>query len=231
VDHEIGRWLDRLRGGAEFVGVGIDRLDYTKGIPDRLEALDLFFENNPTYRGRLTFIQVGVPSREEIPSYRRLVEEIEDQIQWLNSKWGTSGWQPVLFVKRHVAQAELMALHRLADFCLVTSLHDGMNLVAKEYVASRFDEDGVLILSNFTGASLELSDALLVNPFSPDEMAQAIFAALTMPREDRRRRMMRLRDAVAENNVYRWAGKIVSTLLKFEFTESGETAEVAYQSV
>ena len=114
----------------------------------------------------------------------------------------------------------MMALHRLADFCVVSSLHDGMNLVAKEFVASRTDEDGVLILSQFTGAARELTDALLVNPFAADEMADAILHALTMPEDERRRRMAKMREAVAENNVYRWAGKFLSALTKFEFPEA-----------
>jgi trehalose 6-phosphate synthase len=118
-----------------------------------------------------------------------------------------------------------MALHRLADFCIVSSLHDGMNLVAKEFVSSRFDGDGVLILSTFTGAALEFQDALLVNPFAADDMADAILRALTMPPEERQKRMGRLRDVVAENNIYSWAGKIFSTLLKFDLPEPSELSD------
>ena len=140
-----------------------------------------------------------------------------EQVNW---RWGKDGWRPILFLKRHHDQPDLMALHRLADFCVVSSLHDGMNLVAKEYVASRDDGDGALILSRFTGAARELGDALLVNPYSEEECAAAIHQALTMPETERRRRMQRMRDAVEHNNIYRWAGKIVSALLKFEFAEN-----------
>ena len=121
-----------------------------------------------------------------------------------------------------------MALHRLAEFCIVSSLHDGMNLVAKEYVASRVDEDGVLILSDFAGASRELTDALVVNPFNEEETAQAILQALQMPEEERRRRMRKMRAVVEENNIYRWAGKVLSALLKFEFTANDQTTAAAF---
>ena len=143
----------------------------------------------------------------------------------LNKKWEKAGYQPVVFCRGDYSQVELMGLHRLAQFCIVSSLHDGMNLVAKEFVASRFDEDGVLILSSFTGAARELTNALLINPFSTDEMSDAIYRALTMPAEERSRRMQRLRAATAENNVYRWAGKILSTLLKIDLPETANDPE------
>ena len=127
-------------------------------------------------------------------------------------RWGRGAWKPVIFIHRHVDQQDLIALNIMADFCAVTSLHDGMNLVAKEFVASRIDEDGVLVLSAFTGAARELSDALIVNPFSVDDIAAAMHEAIIMPAQERRRRMTRMRRVVAENNVYRWAGKILMTL-------------------
>src|SRR5262249_50437168 len=139
-----------------------------------------------------------------------------DEINW---KWGTETWQPITFFKQHFGPVDMIALHRLAHFCIVSSLHDGLNLVAKEFVSSRFDGDGTLILSEFTGASWELTDAILVNPFSQDEMAEAILLALTMPEAERRKRMQRMRQAVADNNIYRWAGKILHALLKFDFPD------------
>lgn len=210
------RWRRELGGFPEMLGIGIDRIDYTKGIPDRLMALEQLFEERPEYVGRLTFLQVGVPSRTAIKEYTALNEELEERVNAINRRWARGAWRPVVFVKRHVDQPELTALHLMADFCLVSSLHDGMNLVAKEFVGSRIDGDGVLILSAFTGAARELSDALIVNPFSIDEMAGAMHEALGMPATERRRRMNKMRAIVGENNIYRWAAKIVLTLSKIE---------------
>ena len=224
---EISRWVRRMGAMPEFLGIGIDRLDYTKGIPERLRAFDLFLENNPQYHGRVGFVQVGVPSRTQIPDYQNLVAEIDQAAALLNQKWGTGRYRPIHLFKGEYSQTELMALHRLANFCMVNPLHDGMNLVAKEFVASRFDEKGVLILSRFAGAAEELADALLVNPFSIDEMADAIHRAVAMPRDESRKRMLRLRAATAENTIYRWAAKILTTLLKIDSSEPAETVEQA----
>jgi trehalose 6-phosphate synthase len=154
-----------------------------------------------------------------VPQYQVVDAEIDRLVEKINWRWSTPGWRPLIYAKRHFSPVEMMALHRLADFCVVSSLHDGMNLVAKEFVASRFDEDGVLLLSQFTGSALELTDALLFNPFAVDEMADAIHQAVTMAPPERRRRMQRLRAAVRDNNVYRWAGKILSALLKVDTAE------------
>ncbi|MES1260267.1 MAG: trehalose-6-phosphate synthase, partial [Acidobacteriota bacterium] len=212
-------WRERMGTNPEFLGIGIDRIDYTKGIPERLRAFDLFFENNPEYRGRVSFAQVGVPSRTAIQDYRDINEEIDREAARLNTKWGSGDYRPLYFFRGEFSQTQLISLHRLANFCMVTPLHDGMNLVAKEYVSSCFDEEGVLILSSFAGAAQELTDALLVNPFSTDEMANAILHAVTMAPEERHRRMRRLRTAVAENTIYRWAAKILMTLLKMDSSE------------
>jgi trehalose 6-phosphate synthase len=220
VDAEMDRWRRQLGLGDERIGLGIDRIDYTKGIPDRLRALDHFLDRYPGYRGRLVFIQVGVPTRSHIRQYKVLDDEIDGLVEEINWKWGTESWRPILYVKEQQAHPAMMALHRLADFCLVSSLHDGLNLVAKEYVASRFDGDGVLILSRFTGAARELTDALLINPFAVEETAEAIRQGLEMPEEERRRRMTKLRAAVAGNNIYRWTGKVLHALLRFDFPEN-----------
>lgn len=222
VKAEIPRWMRRVGAMPEFLGVGIDRLDYTKGIPERLQAFDLFLENNPQYRCRVAFAQVGVPSRTQIGDYQDLALDIEREVCRINEKWGVGKYRPVHFFKSEYSQTELMALHRLASFCMVTPLHDGMNLVAKEFVASRFDEKGVLILSSFAGAAEELTDSLLVNPFSLDEMAGSIRRAISMPRDESRKRMRRLRAATAENTIYRWAAKILMTLLKMDTSEPAE---------
>jgi trehalose 6-phosphate synthase len=223
VDEEMERCKRQFGLDTELIGIGLDRIDYTKGIPERFRALDRVLEQYPEYRGRLVFIQVGVPSRVHIPRYKAINDEIEALCEEINWKWSSDFWRPIILVKEHVGPRRMMALHRLADFCVVSSLHDGMNLVAKEFVASRLDEDGVLVLSCFAGASRELTDALLVNPFSIEEMANAFRDALEMPAEERQRRMERMRATVAENNIYRWAGTIISNLLKFDFPVPAET--------
>jgi trehalose-6-phosphate synthase len=218
-------WRKVLGGTPELLGIGIDRIDYTKGIPDRLEALDRLLEERPEYVGRLTFLQVGVPSRTAVGDYEDLNAELVAQVERLNRKWSRGAWKPLVLVRRNVDQCDLAALHLMADFCIVSSLHDGMNLVAKEFVASRIDGDGVLILSEFTGAARELADAVIVNPFSVDEMAEAMFRALEMPAHERRRRMNRMRAVVSVNNVYRWAGKLIGALSAIDagVVETGRT--------
>jgi len=227
---EMARWRKQLGLRQEMVGIGIDRIDYTKGICERFRAIDRFLAKNPEYREQLVFVQVGVPSRSRIEKYKALEEEIEVLAEEINLTWATESWRPIILIKQMVTHSRLVALHRLADFCLITSLHDGMNLVSKEYVASRVDGDGVLILSEFAGASRELTDAILVNPFDEAEVADAIRQALQMPEEERRRRMQRMRNAVGENNIYRWAGKIISALLKFEFPSNANSSNANTQA-
>jgi trehalose-6-phosphate synthase len=220
VEKAVSCWRRRLRlNGHTMLGIGIERIDYTKGIPDRLRGLSRFLEKNPEFHERVKFVQVGVSSRAQIEPYKKLDDEITHLVDEINWKWGTETWQPIALFKQHFGPIDMMALHRLANFCVVSSLHDGLNLVAKEFVASRFDGDGTLILSEFTGAAWELTDAILVNPYSQDEMAEAILLALTMPEPERRKRMQRMRQAVADNNIYRWAGKILHALLKFDFPD------------
>ncbi|HMP01402.1 MAG TPA: trehalose-6-phosphate synthase [Gemmatales bacterium] len=225
VESRMENWRTRLGVQDELIGIGIDRIDYTKGIPERLRSLDRFLELHPQWRGKLSFVQVGVPSRAHIPQYQALDDEIDRIVEEINWKWSEASWHPVIFLRDHFSQPDLMALHRLAHFCMVTSLHDGLNLVAKEFVSSRCDEDGVLILSQFTGAARELTDALLVNPFAVDELAEAIKTALEMPQPERKRRMVKMRETVASNNIYRWAGKVLSTLLKFDFPDSRDESD------
>jgi len=220
VEAAIEQWKEDLSWREDrLLGVGVERLDYTKGIPERLHALDRLFERHPQYRERLSFVQIAAPSRWHVKAYQELDEEVDKLVERINWRWGTDTWAPVIYRKEHFEPTEMIALHRLARFGLVNSLHDGMNLVAKEFVASRTDDDGVLILSQFTGAARELTDALQVNPFAVDEITEAIHNAMQMPEEERRRRMQRMRATVAENNVYRWAGKFLSTLLKLEIPE------------
>lgn len=219
VDKRMKYWRKRVGHDVKFLGVGIERLDYTKGIPQRLQAVDYLLEQQPELRGKFMFLQIGAPSRSHIPEYQRIEDEVENLVESINFKWKERHWQPILFLKEHHGPEDMMALHRLSQFCVVSSLHDGMNLVAKEYIASRADNDGILILSHFTGSSRELTDALLVNPFAVDQLADAMSKACTMPLEERRRRMIRMREHLERHNVYRWGGKVLSELLKFDFPE------------
>jgi len=203
----------------EFIGIGIDRVDYTKGIVERFKAIDLFLSENPRYEGRFTFVQAGEPSRTHVEQYKKLNEEIDELVEEINRRRWRSRWKPILYIKEHLSPFTLAALQRLATFCIVSSLHDGMNLVAKEFVSSQVDGDGVLILSRFTGAARELTDALLVNPYSVDDIAKAIKVAVNMSKKERRRRMSALRAIVQENNIYSWASSIISEIAKFQFPE------------
>jgi trehalose 6-phosphate synthase len=198
-----------------IVGVGADRIDYTKGLLERINAVDRFLELHPEFLERFVFFQAGAPSRTRVEEYRRLNHELDERVRALNEKYGTARWRPVIFLRQHVPLSELLAWYRMARFALVSSLHDGMNLVAKEFVASRVDGGGVLLLSQFTGAARQFRDAVLVNPYSADEMAEAIHQAITMGTAEERRRMARLRQHLRENNIYKWAADIVRELSKF----------------
>jgi alpha,alpha-trehalose-phosphate synthase [UDP-forming] len=206
------RLLNKLGVRASFLGVGVDRVDYTKGIPERFHAIERFLEKYPAYRREFTFVQIGSPSRTHIRRYQQLMEDVLEEAERINRRFQTNDWKPIVFLNRHHSHEEIMQYYRTADFCLVTSLHDGMNLVAKEFVASRYDLHGVLILSRFAGASHELGDALSVNPYDTEQMADSIRLALEMGPEERRMRMQRMRAVVREHNVYRWAGKLIEEL-------------------
>jgi trehalose 6-phosphate synthase len=198
----------------EFLGIGVERVDYTKGLPERVRAIRRFFERWPEFRGRVVFAQLASPSRSQIPRYRALQEEVRDAVRALNEDIGERGWVPMIYRERHHDHAEIRRWYRAADFCMVTSLHDGMNLVAKEYVAAQADDDGALVLSRFTGASRELRDAWVVNPYDVEDMAGAIHQALTASATERRSRMRRMRQHVREHNIYGWAGLLVAELAK-----------------
>ena len=199
---------------ARNIGIGVDRLDYTKGIPERLRAIDRFLERYPDYIGDFTFIQAGVPSRTRVEEYQRLNDEVDAAVEQINRKYGGDDWVPIIYLKQHLDPPALYALYRLARFCLVSSLHDGMNLVAKEFVAANIEEDGVLLLSQFTGAARQLREALAINPYAVDEVAERIYQALTMEEREVRLRLRRLRESVRVNNVYKWATDIIQKLSK-----------------
>jgi trehalose 6-phosphate synthase len=209
---ERGRLFKSLGVEAALMGVGVDRMDYTKGILERFLAIERFLEKYPRYQGVFTFVQIGAPSRTHIKRYHDLQAELVAEADRINWRFQADQWKPILLLNRQHSHKEVAAYYRAADLCLVTSLHDGMNLVAKEFVATRRDERGVLILSCFTGAARELRDALQVNPYDIDQTADAIHAALEMPSEEKEIRMHRMRKTVREYNVYRWAGNLIAEL-------------------
>ncbi|MEO6223355.1 MAG: trehalose-6-phosphate synthase [Vicinamibacterales bacterium] len=204
--------LAELGVSSSYLGVGVDRVDYTKGIVERFHGIERFLETRSDYVGHFTFAQIAAPSRSRIQRYHDLEVEITNEANRINRRFETASWRPIVLLRRHHDHKEITRYYRAADLCFVTSLHDGMNLVAKEFVAAREDDDGVLILSRFAGASGELRDALIVNPYDTDELASALHRALVMPEAERIARMTRMRRAVRENNVYRWAGTLTSTL-------------------
>jgi len=212
---------------ASLLGVGVDRVDYTKGILERFRAIERFLEQYPSYQRRFSLIQIGAPSRTDIDRYKNFLDEVAAEAERINSKFHAGRWKPIVFLKRHHSHEEITRYYRAASVCLVTSLHDGMNLVAKEFVASRPDDRGVLILSTFAGAALELSDALLVNPYDIMQLSEAIHSALEMPETEQAKRMQWMRRAVREHNIYRWAANLLSDLteIRIEATDRPEARQ------
>jgi len=210
---------------ATRMGIGIDRVDYTKGILERFLAVERFLEKYPAYQGQFTFVQIGAPSRTHINRYRDLVAEVEAEAERINWRFQTAKWKPIALLIQQHSHREIQPYYRAADLCLVSSLHDGMNLVSKEFLAARRDEGGVLILSQFTGAARELRDALLVNPYDTDQVAEAIRTALEMEPEEKQLRMQRMRKIVRENNIYRWAGSLIAELCEVRLDQQNEGNE------
>jgi trehalose 6-phosphate synthase len=214
--NEIKKQVERIR--KEFsledkiIGIGVERIDYTKGIKERILAIDRFLEKYPEYKHKFVFIQLAAPSRTHIKSYHDLMSEIDELVEKKNWKYSEGDWKPIIYLERHFSPEEIRPYYELADFCIVSSLHDGMNLVAKEYVAWKSDLNGVLILSSFTGAARELTGAVQINPYSIEEFADAIKYAIEMPVDEKQKRMQQMRDIVRENNVYRWAANIITEL-------------------
>ena len=209
---EIGRIKKEFELEGKLVAIGVDRIDYTKGLIERVLAVDRFIEKNPQYKNKFVFIQLAAPSRTHIKRYHDLMNEIDELVEKKNWKYSEGRWRPIIYLKKHFSPEEIKPYYALADICIVSSLHDGMNLVAKEYVASKTDLNGVLILSRFTGAARELADSVLINPYSIEEFADAIRAAVEMPLDEKKRRMENMRRIVSENNIYRWAGSIITEL-------------------
>jgi trehalose-6-phosphate synthase len=224
---ESAALCNELGISATLLGVGVDRIDYTKGILERFRAIELFFELYPSYQRRFTFIQIGAPSRTNIARYQSLLDELTVDAERINARFQAGHWKPILFLKKHHSHEQIARFYHAASLCLVTSLHDGMNLVAKEFVASREDNLGVLILSTFAGAALELTDALLINPYDVRQLAGAIHRALNMPSDEQAARMQHMRSSVREHNVYRWAASLLSDLtdIRIDTPERVESSE------
>ncbi|MFO0565014.1 MAG: trehalose-6-phosphate synthase [Polyangiaceae bacterium] len=203
VFEELGLGADAL------LGIGVDRLDYTKGIEERISAVERLLESHAEFRGRLTFVQLAAPSRTVIERYRQLNESVEALAARVNARFGSDRYRPIALLRAHHEPPRVFRFYRAADVCYVSSLHDGMNLVAKEFVAAREDERGVLVLSRFTGAAREMPEALIVNPYDIEEASLAMAAALRMAEDEQRDRMRSMRAFVSEFNVYRWAGRML----------------------
>lgn len=199
--------------------IGVDRLDYSKGIPQRFRAFDAFLRKHEDWHRRVSLLQISPPTREGLKAYDAIRDETETLAGRINGAYSDLAWVPIRYIHRSLRRETLAGLYRVAQVGLVTPLMDGMNLVAKEFVSSRTDEQGVLVLSTFTGAARELVDAVLINPYDREQTSDALHEALTMPPAERQRRMARLRGTVQVNNIFRWAGKIISELLRFDFTE------------
>jgi len=201
---------------SKFVGIGVDRIDYTKGIIEKFLAIERFLEKNPSYKGKFTFVQIGAPSRTLIKSYSDMVSAVENEADRINLRFKSKNWKAILLLKRHHSHEEIIPFYTSADFCMVTSLHDGMNLVAKEFVACRSQNDGSLILSQFAGASQELQGAIIVNPYDIEKTADAIKLALEMPIEEQNQRMKQMRLVIIRQNIYSWAATLLRTMANID---------------
>jgi len=211
---ELTRLKQEYQIQAPIVAVGVDRLDYTKGLIERIEATERFLEKYPEYQGKFTLAQMGAPSRTMIPAYRNLTDQLKPLIERVNARFSQpgNGYQPIVFLHQHYEWEEIQYFYQLGNVCLVTSLHDGMNLVAKEYVWCQRSEIGSLVLSKFTGASRELSEAFIVNPYSIEEMADAIAGAIKLPATDRIRRMLAMKEKIRIQSAFQWAEDLIRVL-------------------
>lgn len=210
---EYRKLVSNLDIKTKYIGLGVDRLDYIKGILERLKAIEIFLTKNPSYKENFTFVQIAPPSRTKIKKMVDFAQAVEKEVERINSLFKKGRWKPIIFLKKLHTHEEVKKFYRIANFCLITSLHDGMNLVAKEYVAARDDEKGVLILSQYTGASRELRDALIVNPYNGEQTADAIYEALEMKGAEQTKRMRNMREILKNHNVYRWSAELLRTIV------------------
>ena len=202
----------------EKLGIGVDRIDYTKGIPERLKIIDRFFEKYPDFLGKFTYLLIGAPSRLHIPAYKAINHEISDLVEKINWKYGNGTWIPIQYVNKILPRERIFSYYYLADICMVTSLDDGMNLVAKEYAICNESDKGMLLLSKFTGAAKDMKSAMLINPYDIEGSAIALYHALSMDPKEKEKRNKELKTVLAENNIYSWGMKFIQNTM----SESGE---------
>lgn len=207
------KMLAKMGINTKYVALGVDRLDYTKGVLERLKGIELFLEEFPEYIEKFTFLQISAPSRTTIKHYQVFETNVQTEIDRINNKFKRGDWKPIIFLKKYHSHEEIYPLYKAVDICLITSLHDGMNLVAKEFVSSRDDEQGVLILSQFAGASRELRDALIINPYNGEQTARAINQAIKMKKSEQAKRMRRMREVVKSYNIYRWSAELLKNMV------------------
>jgi len=212
LEQQVAHLREQHKLGQTRVVIGVERVDYTKGLPERLRAIERFLEKRPEFREKVTFVLLGAPSRTHLRRYRELTAELEALSDEINWKHQTETWKPLRLLLAHHDASAVHAFLHMADVCVVSSLHDGMNLVAKEYVAARPPGKGVLVLSEFAGAARELSDSLLINPYDTEQFADAIHYALSMPETEAADRMRTMQAQVDDHNVYRWAAGLITTL-------------------
>ncbi len=201
---------------AQYLGIGVDRIDYTKGLIEKFLAIERFLEKYPSYQGQFTFVQIGAPSRSLLKTYADTISAVEHEANRINWKFKSKNWQPILFLKKHHSHEEIIPFYKSANLCMVTSLHDGMNLVSKEFIAARNQNDGVLILSQFAGASQELLGAMIINPYDVEQTADAIKTALEMTKEQQQHKMKQMRRVIMSHNVYSWAAGILRTMASIQ---------------
>ena len=214
----MARWRDKHQLNNKIIGIGIERLDYTKGLLQKMQAIEILLGKRPDLRGHFVFIQLAIRSRCEQRSYRELGDQLNQIVNTINQRHGNKEWMPIILQLDAHDQIDLVAIERLAKFCVVSSLHDGMNLVAKEFCAARIDNQGVLILSEFTGSAQELCGALMINPFSIDRIADAMLEAIAMEPQEEARRMRAMRKTISHQNIFRWGADIVQALKYIEAT-------------
>jgi len=210
VEDEVRTIRSSERFPYRHIAVGVDRVDYTKGIIERLLAIDRFLERYPMHQNNFVYIEAGAPSRTRIPAYMKLTENIQELTEEINWKYQKGYWKPIHLIEEKVKYERLLALYRTADVCIVSSLHDGMNLVAKEFIAANVDSNGILILSPFAGAAEELKDSLIVNPYDVEKFAGAIKTALEISAKEKKKRNENLRSIVMENNIYKWLADFIT---------------------
>ena len=221
-DEEKVSLRKRYKLTAPQIAIGVDRIDYTKGLPERLDAIERFFEKNPDHIGQTSYVEMASPSRSSIPAYQNLLTEIQTKIRRINTRFTSPAgnrskdpeYLPIVFHSGHFEWDEVQRFYQLGDVCMVTSLHDGMNLVAKEYVWCQRPDKGCLILSQFTGAAQELSESLLINPYATEHLADTLARAFKMPEDERAQRMVSMKEKIHRSNAHHWAKKMIETLLK-----------------